>query len=680
MMKRLIGFIICFITVFFVFIVPISAASTNEPDRESFEKQSVMTDIEAVISSDLIEKYKNGAGTVYTENAVIRTMEYGFYSGDLSDYGFYIYLYSPALNFGSELTGIKAQICLEESSSGVYKEYECTMLSKDGYFSKHRVELGEDVSKLNSSKRVYKISGVTAYNDSKGYLKDCKVGFKYTYTGNMQGYGSEIDTLSCNIFAQETLELETDFTYYRTASSEKGLYWQNQINTVYFSVPNKYINDYGKLSKIHHKYKEYKTGPMVVTNTKIFSDYMESLYSQNINAAKDTQQYAVSDLSFSTNTGLLSGTEVAKGTFTFNFERAGCIINDLYDSPFLRHSVVNDSVYKRLPFWFYDENLALRENNEVTVSSEEIFEFLNSHIKIFKGTQEELWAKAERLYPFPTKGGYWINDVYYEEYVDTSDVSTMQKRDRYINSFYTIIFSNPQEVCDCDVDLNDPVNVKNLLSYDMSHSWWDKYLDFGWKNTIEGNAYVKNDETILDIHPFTEIDDYDLTLSVTDFAKKYLVNVSDVQKIKAAYIDAKGNDSTLILFRFDISDYFAKEQTLYEYNEKKSEWKEMDAAAMVCEQSYYSGYDIISLTFDKDGVETVVPVVHDPKDFIADITTPSAVAPPVDWSALIGLVLFIVLIFIFRKPVAKLAGGIAQGTYNIGKGIYNGIRRFFKKE
>ena len=134
------------------------------------------------------------------------------------------------------------------------------MISKEGYFSKHRVELGDNARMLEWSRRVYKISGVTVYSEDRGILKESAVGQKYIYTGNMKGYGSEINTLACTIFTQDTITLDTRFTYYRTAGSFKGLYWQNQINTVYFTVPNKYVEEYGKLSAIHHTYKEYETG------------------------------------------------------------------------------------------------------------------------------------------------------------------------------------------------------------------------------------------------------------------------------------------------------------------------------------------------------------------------------------------------------------------------------------
>ena len=666
MIKKIIASGLLLVTIFLTFAVTVSAQDELEYSRESFENQSVTDDLKAVLSEAEIEGYKSGAGKTYTNTLVLHTMEYGYVSRELSDYGFYIYVFDPV--FGDALTRVTAQMCLLESTSSSYAEFDCTLISKDGYFSKHRVELGEKASMLEWTRRVYKISGITAYNDDKGMIKESYVGLKYTYSGNMKGYGSEIDTLVCTVHAQDTIELETSFTYYRTAGSSKGLYWQNQINTVYFSVPNKYMNEYGKLSAIHHKYIEYETGPMVVTNSTAFNEYMDFLYEVNETADFDITNFAVSD--FGPIEPILGSPTQYTATFSFNYdeETENKLFYAKYDSPFINSAMtVNKLInYKKLPFWFYDPDLGSRGHNEITVTSEEIQQFINRHPNIFDGTLEELVEYAKEKFPYaPPRPGVTVNGKPLDNTAANQAVDAT--RLHYINSFYDLHFTEILDRYDGVMDFRDTENIKTLLSYDISHSTYEKIQDFGLFSYIFGNAYITNDETISNIHPLAIIEDGDSGLSNEQFARKYLVNIADVTAIKNAYSSAKSRNETLFLFRFDISDYFAKNQTLYYYDTTLiDEWEPSDATAMVCMQSYYADFDIISLTFDKNGVETVIPVVHTPKDFVGDITTPSEVKPMIKWDALIGVVLGLVLLFLFRKPISSGVGVVAEG---ISKGV-----------
>lgn len=674
MRKRISAVIVCAATLFLIFVTPVTALDTEDYDRTSFEEQGVMDDLGAVLSSDKIQEYKDGAKTVYNDALVLHTMEFGYISRDLSDFGFYIYVYDPVC--GADLTSVTAQMCLLESTSSQYKEYGCTMLSKDGYFSKHRVELGDNATMLNWSERVYKISGITV--ESSKYIKDCYVGTKYTYTGNMKGYGSEIDTLTCRIFAQDTIMLYTEFTYYRTTGSSKGLYWQNQINTVYFSVPNTYVEDYGKLSAIYHSYKEYETGPMVVTNSALFGPYMQSLYESNKAAAFEEGQYAISD--FEKREVAFGSALDYTGSFAFNYSEVtdNKLFTKTIDSPFvISGDLTMDRImnFTSLPFWFYDPNLASRENNEVAVTSDDIFNFISSHPMIYTGTFEELTDHAIEKYPYAeprpgvTVNGKPLDNTEANKAVDAT-------RLHYISTFYGTHFTEILDEYNGVMDFRDSSNIKTLLSYDISHTTYQKIQDFGLFAFLFGNAYVKGDETISNIHPLAVIEESDLSLSDADFSRKYLVNKSDVSKIKWSYNNAKSKGETLFLFRFDISDYFAKSQKVYYYDTFMiDEWKEDVSVAMVCRQSYYADFDIIALTFDKDGVETIIPVVHTPKDFIGDITTPSEVAPPINWSALISVACVIVILFVFRKPISKTVGAVCSGTGKVIKSMTRRTKR-----
>lgn len=87
-------------------------------------------------------------------------------------------------------------------------------------------------------------------------------------------------------------------------------------------------------------------------------------------------------------------------------------------------------------------------------------------------------------------------------------------------------------------------------------------------------------------------------------------------------------------------------------------------------------FDIIDLTFTKDGVETVIPVIMSPMDIAADGT------PPLDttkdglawWQIILGLILFLVIFFLLLKFAPAV-------VYAVGKVIalpFKGIGKLFK--
>ena len=70
----------------------------------------------------------------------------------------------------------------------------------------------------------------------------------------------------------ETITLDVKHTFYRTQTSSKGAGYQNQLDTVYFAVPQRFFDTYGKLQRIKAEWYEYKTKDIVVTSNQEFYD------------------------------------------------------------------------------------------------------------------------------------------------------------------------------------------------------------------------------------------------------------------------------------------------------------------------------------------------------------------------------------------------------------------------
>ena len=174
-----------------------------------------------------------------------------------------------------------------ESTPTDYDTYNLLFCNKserpnyEGLFYKFRVvdKKGADgkfiADRVYSGERRYDVSGVVLAQED-GTTKEYMVGGTFFFTGYASGYGPNANsesTLECTGFrAMETIELEVHKTNYRTESSSLGQYHENEVTSVYFSVPDYYFDKYGNLQKIKAEWYEYKTEPIFIVNEDRFAD------------------------------------------------------------------------------------------------------------------------------------------------------------------------------------------------------------------------------------------------------------------------------------------------------------------------------------------------------------------------------------------------------------------------
>ena len=159
---------------------------------------------------------------------------------DKSAYGLYFYLYNPSGD--KPLTRGGHQVQMSVSKSDFYVKYLLKLVSAsdDNRFLKFKLENADAVlNRLYSDVRTYKISGIEIETAQKG-IKDYKIAGTYTFTGKQSS-----KTLSCKTDILTTLELDIGDTTYRTNTSEIGEHHRNQLDSVYFSIPNWILDKYG---------------------------------------------------------------------------------------------------------------------------------------------------------------------------------------------------------------------------------------------------------------------------------------------------------------------------------------------------------------------------------------------------------------------------------------------------
>ena len=132
--------------------------------------------------------------------------------------------------------------------------------------------------------RVYKISGIEL--SYKNVVTEYPCGQTYTYKGFALGYGSELaqsDTLSCKVDGFEKyLSLDVHSTFFRGKGTNGKKYIQDTLHSVYFSVPNEIIDEYGKLTAVHATWLNAYTAPALVTGNSSHYETMLNHIGENI--------------------------------------------------------------------------------------------------------------------------------------------------------------------------------------------------------------------------------------------------------------------------------------------------------------------------------------------------------------------------------------------------------------
>ena len=138
----------------------------------------------------------------------------------------------------------------------------------------------------------------------------------------------------------------------------------------------------------------------------------------------------------------------------------------------------------------------------------------------------------------------------------------------------------------------------------------------------------------------------------------------------------------LVLFRFATSDYYAAPADIYQSDFWGTVHK---GQAYVARQSVFFDFDVIDLTFNKDGVYTVIPVVSDPIDIVNDITSPTDMGDKLpDWLKYlllaIGILIALPVLYWLVKFAVWLVSLIFKGIGAIFKGISNAAKNRKEKK
>ena len=600
-----------------VLLVPMlvgGASASSLSKIDSFKRADVMEELSgATINGKPFNKAEYPANPL-GEMQLLSLVEFGYSAtGNLSDYGLFLYIYNPKKVSIEQTSGQnKVQLGLSPDQDGNCTSYykfdlQFCSASKDGLFLKYFVkDYRDQIIRMN---RRYVVSGFELKTFGNTNATEYEAGHFYSFTGYGAGFGKDANaaaTLSCTYKGIDTINLTVRHTYFRTNGHESGNENKhNQLTSVWFTIPDKYVSDKQSLYSIHARWIEVKTAPILVT------------------ASYDFYQQALANRRH-----VLSGNEDSSIPYYVRGLRSSYGGAVYYDWTYnCGDSAPMADIYfygrvTQLPFAFY----SAQEN----LNNDGIFSLLHS-------------LTPTSPAPGAVKGAVIHN--YFTQYPRDGAIETVGGRVIPVELMESAVLK------DTVVTLDDVVELK---SYQGDKSAFEAFLRYGFDFKLYNDEYTVDPFEIIDPSLFELYAKQPSDALAEELSKKLLVSVDDVDDICADVQAASKSGGKVVLFRFAQTDYEAFNVSRYDSNAKVSY-----EDSYIAKMSVFLDFDVIDLTFVNDGSYLVIPVVSDPIDIVPDVQPPSDFGGGNDdWLqrlfAIILLIILIVLIIYFVPGVGKV--------------------------
>ncbi|MBQ8583287.1 MAG: hypothetical protein IJ488_01580 [Clostridia bacterium] len=650
------------------FVLPSAAILVRaEEDVESYDDTKIEDDLEGI---DLSIYPANPLGKC----DIVAFMEYCYSENEKYSevYGLYVYVYNPtqeSIVEGDEYNKVNIRTAYENKSSD-YEKINLEYLDKtdDKLFYKFKISESDRLLSMarsyaaENSKRRYEIIELEVHHGST--VKTTDISKAYEWTGYAVGCSSDespISTLTCNNVGVRSVYLELMQTNYRFATQSDG-YTKDELNSVFFTIPEEYFQEFGNLNNISAEWYEYKTKPMFVTSD---SGAYRALWDMR-NVRINERGWPVDANGSTLNTIPLSGWRV--------FWEEECY--DSVDFSGTGTAVVNY-------YWFLKAfNPKCKDDIPPTGAN---------------FTLADNWSYVDK-----------INWLFYVEDVTSSDAYVVPEKDvreymkrytndfpdewkveqKYANSLFEMIVDEDRMSCLWQNRLKDgnggylrdeEGNIKTVNRASCGLVKMDFTAGDAFDSDV-GNSFVDADSAQsawnkfwfgikykdYNYSPIQIIKEADLIMSPEDFCELYYVNKEDAKTIMDNAKKAYANEERPVLLRFAVTDYYAS-AARFDFAEP-DEFDLSDVDGYVAQQTVFLNFDVISLGFQNENghKDVVIGVVANPIDIIKGLTPPDSLVPEEQewWQKLmlvLGIILIIVLLLAFGGPVSFVLKVIYDG-------------------
>lgn len=572
-----------------------------------FDETNVLEDLESSKDFNLINYTWDYSGLFKTAS-IMNFVEWCYSPFKTGDFALYVYFYNPQnLKIDTDNYSNRIQIASEYTTypitrESVPKSYDtynlvfCNMSMREnfeGMFYKFRVidKKGADGmyirERVYSGERRYDVSGLTLAMES-GDVKEIGVGGTYYFTGYAAGYGpnaNSTSTLKCTGFAPlETLSIKVTPTLYRqSAYNELGNGHRWDINSVYFSVPEKYFTDYGALQKIKAEWWEYETEPIYV-----------STHEASVLAFKDYLGIDIGDR----NSALM-----------FGFGN--------------RYSVTLSEYYSKWVYDGYTYNIDVEEN-EKEKNGDRPYKAVNSLYYAFHADSltNNTVVSSDKLSSYIKEYDKSAKKGYLPILIDGQKISADLFKTGLSDDRATVPYSGENvHHKTVEIDANDRFDILNYNPV-ADNMWAELWVG------IFGRTLLSTMKDVSPIH--ANVSDY-IDLSDKSLSERLLISPlkSDMDKFRNFYNSAKEKNERTVVFNYAQTDYYEENQFVYQYA-ANSNWGTKVGQALVSTQTVFLDFKIIHLTFQTDGSYTVIPVTQNPINIINGVSG-GAQHVPTDW-------------------------------------------------
>ena len=631
---RLLIIAVLVIVVFGIVFSAMPNITFAEEKSNNYDQTNVLDDLKS--SSDF-----NILDYPYNENKdiqVINFVEYCYsYKVNLrSNYGLYVYIYNPkGLNLSTSNKFNKIQIATKYDSNGNpidYTKFSLEFLSKTedanhkNLFYKFKIvdrqiEGKGFADRVNSLKRRYDVSSIELTTYGSKNAIDYPVNGTYYFEGYAEGYGPDSNsksTLTSYVQYLETIQLDVNHTFYRTKTSSKGAGFQNQMDTVYFAVPKRFFDNYGKLQKIKAEWYEYKTKDIIVTSNQNLYDKAYPYLGKQTGAF---DQYGMTI--YNNDIGISLGQEAGNSSGMY-MAKWGWNLGSGYlhtPAPSIQYLFKVNNISE------YDPYADLVEIGGI--KSNALYEYIKNYDKSYNNGK------------LPIKNGEISADLFENDIDEYRKLNTKYGKIQQCFSYYDF---------DADVDL------QKLSSWqETDPSFWDNWVNWGLWDAMTGNIPQEESRTVSPIYTLKEAD---LSGSDSEIANRLFINSKDVSKLKSFYKNAttvdgvSDEEKVVVLFRFATSDYYSAPVDIIELRQGfLGADKHTKGEVYRASESVFFDFDVIQLSFKKDETITVIPVVSNPIDIVNDITPPVDMPDEMEWWQILLAVLLLIILLIILWPI-----------------------------
>lgn len=619
-------------------LLPAMAAEFTAYDRSSIEDDLRDVDISAYPADE------NGRHFLMDD---VGFMEYGYSESSFivdNYFGIYLYVYNPTEREVSTRAGANVvNMATAYDAEGEPTAYENVPITVLDYTDNHRFykfritdgaavyERAHAYAQAHGGVRRYDIAGIQLWftgdqNATDSFTERGEKSVTYRCTGYAAGCGengNEESTLNIERDKLESVELDVQHTFWRTQTSSLGYGHQNQLDTVYFTVPQRFFDEYGELQRILAEWWEYKTKKMLVTSNEAFYNDMQQYIGYQLpvleeDLTTDAYDHAVVAGRFDPNIHLrISSTfngEVPEDC-EWNYKAQGIRAPDWEPYEYMPALYYIFGTTNWGDIEAYDPYADIVSSGGITSSELEAYIF--GYDKTFDSGKLNV------------KDGKVISADLFEEDIDESrKVDNERGKIQMGYSYY-------------DFDIDE--DVQEIVSWeDGDPNWWETGTEYGFWEMWFGDIPEETGRTFAPIYiPKAE----DFSGTPAEIADRLMCQESDVERLRAAY---ETDGEVLVMFRFAVSDYYTADAMLergsyyddrldqtdppelqdYVWDYKREENGAMSADARItgeaylAQQSVFLNFDIIQLTFNDKGDMTIIPVVANPIDIINPITPP----------------------------------------------------------